>query len=209
MSTPIQNRLVGTIIVAAAAIIFLPDIFDGEKKAYQALFEPIPSAPQTDKVDVKIDFPEEKFIDLTTSKPLSEENAVDEQLTTNVQPVAKTPEQIPDTKTVNVATAKPKVKLAPITPKKIVPVPKTVDKSVAYVIQLGSFKHKKNVEQLKTKLKARGYTVFTKPIKTAAGNLTKVFVGPQVNKKSLQKMLPELKKITGVQGRVAIYQPID
>mgnify|MGYP000249854740 CR=1 FL=1 len=39
MSTPFQNRLVGTIIVAAVAIIVLPDLLDGNKKTFQDEFE--------------------------------------------------------------------------------------------------------------------------------------------------------------------------
>ncbi len=36
----------------------------------------------------------------------------------------------------------------------------------AWVIQLGSFRHKTNVAELVDKLKKNGYTVFTKPIQT-------------------------------------------
>ena len=48
MSTPFQNRLVGTIIVAAVAIIVLPDLLDGNKKTFQDEFEQIPPPPQVE-----------------------------------------------------------------------------------------------------------------------------------------------------------------
>ena len=60
MSTPFQNRLVGTIIVAAVAIIFFPDFLDGDKKTYQAEFETIPTSP-------KVDFPAAKTLFLQKS----------------------------------------------------------------------------------------------------------------------------------------------
>ena len=50
MSTPFQNRLVGTIIVAAVAIIVLPDLLDGNKKTFQDEFEQIPPPPQVEFV---------------------------------------------------------------------------------------------------------------------------------------------------------------
>jgi len=77
----------------------------------------------------------------------------------------------------------------------------------AWVIQLGSFKNKKNVEQLVQKLKKNGYVVFTKPIQTKKGSLIKVFVGPELIKSSMTKKLPHLKSITGVEGKVANFNP--
>ncbi|WOH37594.1 SPOR domain-containing protein [Thalassotalea fonticola] len=217
MSTPFQNRIVGTIIVAAAAIIFLPDVFDGEKQAYQAQFEAVPDGAKTvQQIDIKA-FPNQDFSTLNKAQPLAEDIALDannEQKTTlsvdelpinapikqaSTEVVAK-PAEKPNTKTNAAVQHKPKV---------INVTPPSVKKTQAYVIQLGSFKHKKNVEQLVKKLKSSGYTVFTKPIKTAAGNLTKVFIGPEISQASLQAKLVKLKQLSGVQGRIAVYQPID
>jgi len=56
-------------------------------------------------------------------------------------------------------------------------------------------------------LKKNGYTVYTKPIKTKNGTLTKVFIGPELRKKILENKLPLLKKLTNVQGKVARFNP--
>ena len=62
LSTPFQNRLVGTVIVAAAVIIFLPDILDGKKESNQTDFDAIPSAPEfTGKIDQK-SFPTDALV---------------------------------------------------------------------------------------------------------------------------------------------------
>ena len=79
MSTPFQNRLVGTIIVAAAAIIFLPDIFDGEKQSHQADFEDIPQAPKFSSSLDKKPFPEERLASLPEQK-VAEEIALDDDI---------------------------------------------------------------------------------------------------------------------------------
>jgi len=210
LSTPFQNRIVGTIIVAAAAIIFLPDVFDGEKKAYQAQFETVPNgAKPVQQIDIQ-KFPEQSFAQLNATKPLATDVALDDELA--IKPeikqastaiVAKNIKAKPESK------IKTKAKVVKEQPKVLNVTPANVKKSQAYVIQLGSFKHRKNVDQLVKKLKNAGYTVFTKPIKTAAGNLTKVFIGPEINKPSLQAKLLKLKQISGVQGRIAVFQPID
>jgi len=62
LSTPFQNRLVGSIIVAAAIIIFLPGILDGKKKSNQAEFEPIPQTPAFIGNTTKKNFPDQKLI---------------------------------------------------------------------------------------------------------------------------------------------------
>ncbi len=223
MSTPFQNRLVGTIIVAAAIVIFLPDVLDGKKSANQTEFDAIPKAPNFVGKMTKKPFPEEKLA-LKEKSVTFNEQAQDDQLLTHNEINEEKLEQKPksDTSSIN----HNKAKVTPATKAKLIadsasktsgnsaiekPVlgqqpPKAVNNS-AWVIQLGSFKHKSNVAELVSKLKSNGYTVFTKPIKTTQGTLTKVFIGPELIKSSLSKKLVPLKKLTNVQGKVARFYP--
>lgn len=219
LSTPFQNRLVGTIIVAAAVIIFLPDVLDGKKKSNQTDFEAIPKAPTFTGKMTKKPFPQDKLVKkepvaLVNEQALDEESdttdidtsntknsiSIKEHKEAQVTPAAK-PEKIITSETVKVAIKssinKPVLGAQPA---------KSLNKE-AWVIQLGSFKHKKNVEELLAKLKSNGYSAFTKPIKTKQGSLTKVFVGPQLIKSSLEKQIPALKKLTNVQGKIARFYP--
>ena len=217
MSTPFQNRLVGTIIVAAAVIIFLPDILDGKKKSNQADFDAIPKAPTFTGKLIKKPFPEEKLV-LKEKPVIFNEQAKDELLLasesnksghktgnigdgkTKVTPAKKSKNIAVNnsTQAKNVsAIKKPKLGQQP---------PKAINKE-AWAIQLGSFKHKDNVAELVSKLKKHGYIVFTKPILTKQGTLTKVFVGPELIKASLTKKLSALKKLTNVQGKVTRFYP--
>lgn len=197
MSTPFQNRLVGTVIVAAVAIIFLPDLLDGEKQTYQEEFEKIPLAPQVDFKPESQSIDAEKIAHLPKQQE-SEEVAIDD---------AKQVEAL--NKESNLpAEENNKVDAAPVKPiTKAAVLPEKITEEQAWVIQLGSFRHKKNVADLSRKLKAAGYTVFTKPIKTKSGTLTKVFIGPELVKSSLEKKLPALKELTKVQGKIAKFQP--
>ncbi len=79
MSTPFQNRLVGTIIVAAAVIIFLPDVLDGKKKSNQTDFEAIPKAPAFTGKMTKKAFPEDKLV-IKKQAEIVNEQALDEPL---------------------------------------------------------------------------------------------------------------------------------
>ena len=206
MSTPFQNRLVGTIIVAAVVIIFLPDVLDGEKQSHQTDFEAIPTAEVFSGKLANKPFPEGKLV---RQKPveISNEQAIDELVTTSS--TTKTWDNEVKNK---IAVTKPIVKAAakPSAIKSNKLIKKSPEKAVAkeaWVIHLGSFKNKDNVAQLLKKLKSQGYIVFTKPIKTKQGILTKVIIGPELIKSVMIKKLPALKKLTGIQGKVAYFEP--
>ncbi|MDN3653162.1 SPOR domain-containing protein [Thalassotalea ponticola] len=239
MSTPLQNRLVGTVIVAAAAVIFLPSFFDGEKKAYQAQFESIPThSGAVNALEIK-DFDHQDFAaELNKPETLSTDEPADDQLTSveksvateqgeQVEVVAKSaaiteqankqnkqsdvpetePKTTATTSTVTTATAFGAQNVA-MASEVTSAVSNASQSAQAYVIQLGSFANKNNVNTLMSKLKQAGYTAFTRPIKTKAGNLTKVFIGPELNSKSLEAKIGKLKALTGVQGKLAKFEPI-
>lgn len=222
LSTPFQNRLVGTIIVAAAIIIFLPDVLDGKKKSNEADFDAIPKAPTfTGKITQK-PFPEDKLF-LKEKPVVFNEEAKDEQLLTSnetsVQESTVTTDIIISNDQKDKVT--PAIKAKPLNanttaitkPDSVIKKPvlglqpnRAVNRE-AWAIQLGSFKHKTNVAELVAKLESNGYIVFTKPIQTKQGTLTKVFVGPELMKNALINKLPALKKLTNVQGKVARFYP--
>ena len=219
MSTPFQNRLVGTIIVAAAVIIFLPDVLDGKKKSNQTDFEAIPTAPTFTGKITKKSFPEDELV-LKEKAVIYNEEAKDEQLASNQQSGEHQSQlnddsYITDDESAQVTPAQKAqpIKISATQSESAIEKPtlgeqpKQATNKEAWAIQLGSFKHETNVAELVNKLKSNGYTVFTKPIQTKKGTLTKVFVGPELIKESLTKKLPALKKLTNVQGKVARFYP--
>lgn len=217
MSTPFQNRLVGTIIVAAAAVIFLPDILDGDKKTKLADFEGLPKAPAIEADGASKAFPEEKLQQLP-QQTVSDEKALDDEPIASADQLQLDPMSVEtNTDKVRVDTMTKNDSFKTIDVDNTVntelkesatqPLPERAAVNQAWVIQLGSFRHKKNVDELVAKLKENGYTAFTKPIKTKNGNLTKVFIGPELSKTSLENKLPKLKDLTNVQGKLARFYP--
>ena len=230
MSTPFQNRLVGTIIVAAAAIIFLPDILNGEKKAHKDTFEAMPLAPKVENVAAIKKFPSKKLSRLESDE-ISDDIAEDQQLfaSENTKDKSITKAAVKEKKAikVNIASQKmPKIEnktakpqsTKPKTSKPNTPKQKTTAanklknkvvsrRETAWEIQLGSFRERHNVDNLIKKLKKHGYTAYSKPIKTRHGNLIKVFVGPELSKSLLESKLKKLKKLTNMQGKIAQFKP--
>ena len=207
MNSGFINRLVGTSIVVIAAIVFIPNILDGEKVHYKEGFKAIPERSEFKTIDLQESIDEK----VAQAEPLKQEQiediaADDDLLTSKESQYAAEPEIVeasiePQTAPEPVAKALEPVKAKPIAPRKS----EENLTDMAYVIQLGSFSHAANVKALQAKLKAKGFKTFTKPIKTPNGTLTKVFVGPSLDKGELTKKLPELKAVTKLNGKVTQY----
>ena len=207
MNSGFINRLVGTSIVVIAAIVFIPNILDGEKVHYKEGFKAIPERSEFKTIDLQESIDEK----VAQAEPLKQEQiediaADDDVLTSKQSQYAAEPEIVEasielQTAPEPVAKAPEPVKAKPIAPRKS----EENLTDMAYVIQLGSFSHAANVKALQAKLKAKGFKTFTKPIKTPNGTLTKVFVGPSLDKGELTKKLPELKTLTKLNGKVTQY----
>ncbi|AIY65943.1 SPOR domain-containing protein [Pseudoalteromonas piratica] len=216
MTSQFINRLVGTIIVVTAAVVFIPNILDGEKVQKRETFKDIPERPEFKAIELDPEPDQTLARESLPSTPIIEEAAIDEDNSSpfnnelpDEQLTAQTEAEIIEEKQViTVDTeAKPSVETPKVEPKVAVKRPEKSNlNEFAWVIQLGSFSHKANVEALLEKLKRAGFTAFTKPIKTPSGTLTKVFVGPELDKKALESQLPQLKKLTKLNGRVTQFE---
>ena len=262
MNDSYRNRLIGLIVIVLVSVVFLPDIFDGEKVSYQDDFKTVPEQPEIKTVPLnptvtqaevkkklsdssepefvmeekepvtvtigaaphvndkapRIPVPEKKSAEKETqSKPPSRttptptakkesKTTVNKKERTKTQSSKKEPVKKPESQ--QVAQKKPLTKPKQEPPKKK---PKPVEKNkadkIAWVIQLGSFKNKTNVDNLVKKLRKAGFVVFTRPVKTASGQLTKVFVGPDMNASRLEKSIPKLEKMTKLKGKLSPYSP--
>lgn len=203
------NRLVGTTIVVIAAIVFIPNILDGEKVHYKEGFKAIPERPEFTTIDLQDSIddqvanaqqpneePEEDILpddDLLSSSS----DAVEETTLVAKKMVEASTEQT----TVATTTAQPVEKKSEPSRK-----PEENLSKMAYVIQLGSFSHSANVKSLQAKLSDKGFKTFTRPVKTPNGTLTKVFVGPSLDKAQLESKLPELKALTKLNGKVTQFE---
>lgn len=190
MTTALQNRLVGTIILVALAVIFLPDFLDGKKESNQDLFVDLPAPPKSQSVAEPAAFDKDAVKEKASREiEIVNETPLDESQST-VQPAAL-PEEQKDTlaqdTTVSVDTSADELERA------------------GWVVQLGVFRHEKNVRELLTKLQDAGYRAFSRPVKTQSGELTKVFVGPDLQKDKLEKSIPHLLELTNLKGRITPF----
>ncbi|MBR9793152.1 MAG: SPOR domain-containing protein [Gammaproteobacteria bacterium] len=197
MAAALKNRLVGTVILVAVAVIILPDMLDGKKSSNGDVFVNVPAAPAKKPIVNPEPFPDERVV-ASAQRPVEivNEKPVDEP----GSPAESTPEASSDSTTQ--VNNSPNDDLARQT---VVEAPEESEQNNSWVIQLGSFRHQKNVKQLLDKLENAGYRAFSRPIETSSGPLTKVFVGPNLNKRELDGALSHLQELTGLRGKVTRF----
>lgn len=191
LSSQFQNRLVGVIVLVALGVIFLPDILDGKKQQQEEQFAEIPLRPGLEEsFDAAAEF---EAIDLSSAEA---------QFASDKQDTSKAPKAEP--------SRKDSAKQAP---KQATAQNKVTKESViagsAYTLQLGSFKNAANVNALVKRLRIKGFRAYTLPQTPVDGELTKVFVGPDVSMGKLQKLQKELDKLTGLKSAVVSYDPVE
>ena len=184
MASQLQNRLVGSIILIALAVIILPELFDGKPQQQQESFETIPLQPEVEVAEQAVqDIPAR---DLPPSLDTIETVEIDAEEAPQLseQNIAESRQEVAQNKPTQAAVTEP-----------------------GWVIQLGVFSNQASVERLLKQLREAGYTAYAEPIKTSSGPASKVLVGPSLVKSELEQLLPKLKKLTNLNGQVRRYEP--
>ncbi len=198
MTSALKNRLVGTIIIVALAVIFLPDFLDGKKETNREPFVSVPANPPVKPIVEPEPFPSERVAKAAVAEvKIENEKALDDNETSASRTDAaqtKLEQQrvIDNDDLASQTVVNTKNNLA--------------DDDSGWVIQLGSFRHEKNVKALLAKLEKAGYRAFSRKIQTSSGPLNKVFVGPDLDKKKLESALPHLKELTSLKGKVTTFK---
>ncbi|MEC6897894.1 cell division protein DedD [Photobacterium piscicola] len=211
MASQFQNRLIGTIILVAVGVIFLPDFFDGKKEHYKEEFASIPLQPKMggeseaktipEPEDANVVLPQEPVVATTDAQTSTSSGDETYTIESDNQPSAE-PQPVVE-KTVAVKpVVKPVEKLKPV-----VKTPTTT--SSAWVIKMGTFGDFDNANALIAKLRLNGYQAQLIPRNAKPGQYVKVVVGPDVSKAKLAGQIAELKKITGLNGKLNRFDAIN
>ena len=218
MSNALQNRLVGTVILVAVTVIFLPDYLDGKKQTNTETFVDFPRSNSNLSAIAPDPFPAEEVAKATRREiVVIDEQAADAllQQTQITQETSDKSDEINSqsnaTKEVaaNSADAEPAAQENSLAKQTIAKsAPDNANDNAGWVVQLGSFGNQKNVNDLLRKLEKAGYRSFSRKVQTSAGRLTKVFVGPELDKQKLELALPHLKETTGLTGKVTTFDVV-
>nr|WP_269783514.1 SPOR domain-containing protein [Marinibactrum halimedae] len=77
----------------------------------------------------------------------------------------------------------------------------------AWVIQVASFSEANRANAMVKKLQADRYKAYSRVYSTNKGSLHRVFVGPNIDKRSAEKVKQKLDKQLSIDALVMRYQP--
>lgn len=196
MASTFQNRLVGVIVLVAVGIIVLLSLLDGDKKYNENEFAAIPIIPKPgDEQGIEDIAP----LTQTVTSGVKSEAMLSEAISEKREAAANSVIQdIP-----NVPAEQFKKLVLKPEPKSEVQAPQ----GKAFVVQLGALKNSAKVEEIVAKLRLSGYQVYTVPSRPVNGQLTRIFVGPEVSRQRLEVALPKLRSITGLQVETRAFKP--
>ncbi len=200
MDEKTKQRIVGIVVITALLAIFLPMLFDDpvERSSRSISEMQIPDLPKQFQPRAQPVVPSSTEQVLKTPVKARPVVSATEKKTEQVLPapvksktvVAPAPKKTKQ-KSTPIAKSRPVVK--PV-PKKITATPikqkENTDKLVRWVIQVGSFKEKKNAAAERDKLRKQGFVAFVESF----NDMYRVRVGPELNKAKAQKNQRLLEK---------------
>ncbi|WP_035387380.1 SPOR domain-containing protein [Ferrimonas senticii] len=197
MSTAFQNRLVGTVVLVALAVLLLPEILDGKKQTLEQQFATIPLRPTVAVVAPS------KVVAATPEQPQQQ----DSDAGNSIEVGSLAPQKAVVKPVVEVA--EPKISTVAAKPVAEPAAAKTNPAAVkAYTLRLGSFKNAANVNALVARLRQQKYPAYTVPTVPVDGQITRVMIGPETQKARLEQIRTALHKQLNMQGKIENYDPL-
>ncbi len=209
MDTHLKERLVGAAVLVAAAVILVPEMLSGPGETASPVADADLSVPDAGVRTFTIDLANRG----QASAPLPEEPVAEV-----IETLAPPPEVVEEPAAATapapaVAERSPVVsEPVPAAPPAVVPAvpPRQVtapssppDRSLPWVVQVGSFASQATADRLSAELKQRGYDSFVVPFKTATQTLYRVRIGPMQERGAADAAVQKLKREGTVAAVVA------
>ena len=225
MEAPLQQRIVGAIVLVTLGVIFIPALLDGSGyKARQAkdivIREkprfPSQSKKKLDPIPTPLDAKREIKRSIKSKQP--NKQAADKNVATKVVTAKKLQASQSASQSKAMAkvesVAKEKVTVVKVEPKtKVKTDDVTVGKTKAseisnkkriksFAIQVGTFDDNKNAKKIRNELRKAGYTAYIQKSESKTNPSYRVRIGPELDYDVLEKRLVKLKKSKRYDGYI-------
>lgn len=230
MDERLKHRLVGAAVLVSLAVIFLPMLLNNAGESGPTITSTnIPPKPKngfSSRV-MPVEEPQPRVAAVTAPQAAAEKQGAK---ATGPAPATGPPASSGSTATAATASASAaagsRVTTASGTPAKeaakaaVAPGAGTAEKHVAstregvsplapgvtaWAVQLGSFAKPDNATALRDKLRHMGYTAFVERVPGVGGTMTRVFVGPELERGNAVKTQEKLRAETKLDGIVVRY----
>jgi DedD protein len=200
MDDGLKQRLVGAIVLVAVGIIFVPSLLNQEGRREVDLATQVPPEPVVMPRPLEIPDPTQPQ-DIPAPKSLEDNYAHPDD------PVDEEMQEEPET-TIRVVENGEAVEAVEADAS---PQPQSVlnEEGIpqAWSIQVSSFESESNAVAFEHKLKAAGYTAYTRSSRVNNANVYRVFVGPKINRQTALATKAEIDKAFKTQAMLVEFKP--
>lgn len=179
MDDGLKQRLVGAVVLAALAVIFLPSLFNEDSRRRVDTRTQVPASPGIKTVEIQDPVRPQG---IPQAKPA-------EQMYQMLEPDAEDAED------------------AEVDDKPVASRLNDEGVPLAWVVQVASFKSLDRAEALRDELLGEGYKAFVRTAKTSKGPTSRVFVGPKLDKQRALAIKEELDREHQVESMVLKFRP--
>lgn len=196
MKDALKQRLVGAVVLAAIGVIFLPGFFKEQQGHQVDTSTQIPAEPASPQVNFESPYQDPEIL------PAPEPE-------TMFLPPEPEPIPVPQPPAVEPAASATPVANPPADIAKEVPeLPLGADGiPEAWVVQVASLSNKEAAAKLRDELQAEGHKAYVRSVSTANGSVTRVFIGPKLDKAEALKVKADVDKRLKVNAMVLRFQP--
>lgn len=206
MNQGTKQRIVGTVVLLALALIFLPIIFDGQGSYQTQLSSRIPDKPIVpilpEPTQVRPVIIAETETNPTTEAEESETTATEEiadASTSTIRESTRDVSQDASEEPVQISTSKPAFI-------REIPQLDAAGLPQGWSVRLGSFAEEENAVNLMERLRASGYKAYTRNVQNGQNNLTSVFVGPWLDRGLVDQYQAELQDEFRLAGDIVRFE---
>lgn len=197
MNQGAKQRIVGTVVLLALALIFLPIIFDG-KGSYEA---PVTSRiPDTPIISILPEPVQSRPVIVNDTQP------IEPAIAATVNLVEEVVSEIEEAAVIEEAAAEVEITESQAIFSREVPVLSDAGLPQGWSVRLGSFSDAENASNLLVRLQEAGYKAYTRDISSDQGSLTGVFVGPWLDRGQVNEYQRKLQEEFSLAGLVVRYE---
>lgn len=188
MDDGLKQRIIGAFVLLAIAIIFVPVFFDRERIEPVDRKTLIPLAPTIEPVVIERPVP--TVDNFEPAKPV-------EEIFVPVVEASPVPERKPAAEEGN---PEPEVKAEKIT---------TTEKGVpqGWVLQIASYRSAERAGKMRDELVDAGYKAYIRDVRANGGKMSRVYVGPRLDRSQMEKEKAELDKKYNINTLLLKFDP--
>ena len=197
MNQGAKQRIVGTVVLLALALIFLPIIFDGQG-SYEA---PVTSRiPDTPIISILPEPVQSRPVIVNDTQP------IEPAIAATVNLVEEVVSEIEEAAVIEEAAAEVEITESQAIFSREVPALSDAGLPQGWSVRLGSFSDAENASNLLVRLQEAGYKAYTRDISSDQGSLTGVFVGPWLDRGQVNEYQRKLQEEFSLAGLVVRYE---